>query len=289
MPILVESNKATATARNTGANTQVLEGPVIKYALATTEQEFATVTSAKTLATWKDDVDLKKVIPFFELEELAIADTADTKFEGNKSYTTAFGEKIRTFNMMIGLPSHNAVTSYNGKTMRIYEFTDKQEIKAVSPDGVKVRGQLVTIEVGKRIDALKDKPAYTPVTLKYKDFREFENDGHILKPEWSPIIDVKGILDAVIEIVSASATSVKFKVLENDTKDPITSLETADLPFKTALGVPVTHSFVAADPNGVYEFTGTGFVSGNVISGNGVLSKVEDSYEILESKAITIS
>jgi hypothetical protein len=34
MPILVESNKATATARNTGANGQVLEGPVIKYALA---------------------------------------------------------------------------------------------------------------------------------------------------------------------------------------------------------------------------------------------------------------
>lgn len=288
MPILVESNKATATARNTGANQQVLEGPVIKYVLATTEQEFATVADAKNLAKWKVDAALKKIIPFYDLEELAIADTADTKFEGNKSYTTAFGEKIRTFNMMIGLPSHNAVSSYNGKTMRIYEFTDKQEIKAVSPDGVKVKGQLVTIEVGKRIDALKDKPAYTPITLKYKDFREFENDGHILRPEWSPIIDVKGILDAVIEVVSASATSVKFKVLENDTKDPITSLEDSDLIFETESGSAVEHSFVIADANGVYEFTGTGFVTGNVIKGDGVLSKVEDSYEILEPKTITL-
>jgi hypothetical protein len=75
MPILVESNKATATARNTGANGQVLEGPVIKYALATTEQEFATVAAAKALTNWKADVALKKIIPFFELEELAIGDT----------------------------------------------------------------------------------------------------------------------------------------------------------------------------------------------------------------------
>lgn len=285
MPILVESNKDTATARNTGANGQVLEGPVIKYALATTEQEFATVAAAKTLATWKADVALKKIIPFFELEELAIGDTADTKFEGNKSYTTAFGEKIRTFNMMIGLPSHNAVSSYNGKTMRLYEFTDKQEIKAISPDGIKVKGQLVTIEVGKRIDALKDKPAYTPVILKYKDFREFENDGHILKPEWSPVVEVKGIIDAVIEVVSHTATSVKFKVLENDTKDPITSLEASDILYKTAAGVAITHSFVIPDADGVYELTGTGFATGDVLSGNGVLAKVEDSYEVLKAVA----
>ena len=285
MPVLVESNTATATARNTGSNQQVLEGPVIKYALATTEQEFATVAAAKTLATWKADVALKKIIPFFELEELAIGDTADSKFEGNKSYITAFGEKIRTFNMMIGLPSHNAVSSYNGKTMRIYEFTDKQEIKAISIDGIKVKGQLATIEVGKRVDALKDKPAYTPITVKYKDFREFENDGHILRPEWSPVVEVKGIIDAVIEVVSQSTTSVKFKVLENDTKDPITSLESGDILFKTAAGVAITHSFVIPDANGVYELTGTGFVAESVLSGNGVLAKVEDSYEILKPVA----
>jgi hypothetical protein len=68
-----------------------------------------------------------------ELEELAMGDTADTKFEGNKSYHSFW--KHQTFNMMIGLPSHNAVLSYNGKTMRLYRFTDKQEIKAISADG----------------------------------------------------------------------------------------------------------------------------------------------------------
>jgi hypothetical protein len=39
-------------------------------------------------------------------------------------------------------------------------------------------------------------------------------------PEWSPVVEVI-IIDAEIQVVSISGTSVKFKVLENDTKDPI--------------------------------------------------------------------
>ena len=35
----------------------------------------------------------------------------------------------------------------------------------------------------------------------------------------------------------------------------------------------------------IYELTGTGFVAGSVLSGNGVLAKVEDSYEILKPVA----
>ncbi|WP_141672806.1 hypothetical protein [Flavobacterium crassostreae] len=281
MPILVESNNATNTARNTGANRQVLEGPVVKYAIATTEQEFATTTAAKALESWKTDVLLKKIIPFYDLEELAVADTADSYYEGNTKYKTANGKKIRTFNMMIGLPSHNAVASYDGKKMRLYEFTDKQEIKAISNDGVKVKGQMVTIEVGKRVDAMKDKPPYTPVTLTYEDYREFENDGHILRPDWSPTVEVKGIIDAIIELVSQSATSVKFKVLENDTKDPITSLKNDDISYTTTDGAAITHSFIVADANGVYELTGTDFPTKGILNGTGVLAKVEDSYEII--------
>ena len=45
------------------------------------------------------------------------------------------------------------------------------------------------------------------------------------------------------------------------------------------------HKIVGPDANGVYELTGTGFVAGSVLSGNGVLAKVEDSYEILKPVA----
>ncbi|MES2796659.1 MAG: hypothetical protein V4683_11865 [Bacteroidota bacterium] len=255
--------------------------------MATDEQEFATLAAAKTLATWKADIDLKKIIPLFEIEELAVADTEDTFFEGNSKYKTKNGKKIRTFNCFLGLCSHDALTSYNGKKMRIYEFTDAQEIKGTTPDGVKVKGQLVTITVGKRIDAMPDKPAHTPVTLEYADYKEFENNGVIAKPTWSHI-ELNGIFDVNINIVSASATSIKFTVDAGCAGDVVTSLETADITLKTAAGVAVTHSFVAADPNGVYELTGTGFVTGNVVNLNGIVSQTEATYESVAPAPITV-
>lgn len=287
MSIIVEFTVTGESNKNTGASDQFHEGVTIRHALATDEQEFATVTAAKTLATWKADVDLKKIIPLYEIEELAVGDTADAYFEGNSKYKTKNGKKIRTFNCMIGVNSHAALASYNGKTMRLYEFTDAQEIKGVTPDGVKVRGQLVTIEVGKRIDAMPDKPAYTPVTLTYSDYKDFEKNAVIIKPTWSHI-EVNGIFDAKLVVVSSSATSVKFKALTGDALDPVTSLETADVTFKTALGVAVTHSFVAADADGVYELTGTGFVTGNVIDLNGVVSQTEATYQSVAGLPITV-
>ena len=287
MSIIVEFTAVGESNKNTGANDQFLEGVTIRHALATDEQEFATVTAAKTLSTWKADVDLKKIIPLYEIEELAIGDTADTFFEGNSKYKTKNGKKIRTFNCMIGVNSHAALASYNGKTMRVYEFTDAQEIKGVSPDGVKVRGQLVTIEVGKRIDAMPDKPAHTPVTLTYSDYKDFEKNAVIVKPTWSHI-EVNGIFDAKIVVQSSSATSVKFKVLSGDALDPVTSLDVADITFKTALGAAITKSFVAADANGVYEFTGTGFATGNVVNLNGVVVQTEATYESVGAVSITV-
>lgn len=263
---------------NTGAKEQCTQSPVIRHALATSEQEFDTATSAKTLADWKTDRDLKKIIPLFEIEELAIADTADTFKEGNKKYRTSVGKKIRTFNCVLGPCSHRALKSYHGKKMRVYEFTEAQEIKATTIDGVKVRGQLVTIEVGKLVDAVKDNYQYSPVTLTYEDYNEFENNPVVLKPTWSHI-DLNGIMDVDLKLVSASATSIKFTADAGCVGDAVTSLLTANVSLKTALGVAVTHSFVAPDANGVYELTGTGFVNGLVIDLVGVVAKTEDSYE----------
>lgn len=289
MGIIVECAQEGVQNRNTGAKEQCLEGVVIRHALASDEQEFATVEAAKTLASWKTDIASKDIIPLYEIEELAVADTEDTFFEGReKRYKTASGKKIRTFNCFLGLCSHNALTSYHGKKMRIYEFTDAQEIKAISPDGTKIKGQLVTIEVGKRVDAMPDKPAHTPVTLTYADYKEFENDGAILKPTWSQI-ELNGIFDVEISIVSASATSVKFTVDAGCAGDIVTSLEDSDFTFKKPDGTPVTHSFVAADANGVYEFVGTGFATDDLIGLNGVVSQPEADYEAIAAKAITVS
>lgn len=287
MGILVECTKDGAGNKNTGAKEQCLEGVTIRHSLATDEQEFATVADFKSLAAWKADRDLKKIIPLYEIEEYATADTEDTFFEGNSKYLTKKGKKIRTFNCFLGLCSHNALKSYNGKKMRVYEHTNAQEIKGISVDDVKVKGQLVRITVGKRIDALNDKPPYTPVTLEYEDFNEFEDNGVIVKPTWSHI-ELDGIFDVSLELVSASSTSIKFTVNGGCAGDDlITSLEDANVTLKTALGVAVTHTFVPADANGIYELVGTGFVNTLVVNLNGIVSQTEATYESTGGLSVT--
>jgi len=70
---------------------------------------------------------------------------------------------------------------------------------------------------------------------------------------------------------------------------PVKGLLDGDFTFKTALGVDVVHTFVPADADGVYTFTGTGFVTGNVINTNGVVSTTEFSVEATEPLSITVT
>lgn len=285
--MILEYQADGAENKNTGASEQFLEGTSIRHALATLDQKFATQTSAKTLADWKADRDLKKIIPLFEIEELTDADTADKTFEGReKTYTTAYGKKVRKFNCYVGVASHSALKSYNGKKMRIYEFTDKQEILGTTPDNVIVKGQLVTVKIDKRKSPMPDKPGYTPVEITYADYTEFEDKAVILRPTWSHI-ELNGIFDVNITQDSASTTSVKFKVSDlNGNK--VTSLANADLVFLKPDGTAQAHSFVAADADGIYEFTGTGFVTASTIKTNGVVAQTEASYESVAPLTITI-
>ena len=288
MKIVVECAQDGVSNKNTGAKEQCLEGVTVRHALATDEQEFATFAAFKTLATWKADRDLKKIIPLYTFGSLANAYTEDTFYEADKKYLTKEGKKIITFEAHLGFCSYAALSSYNGKKLRVYEFTDQQEIIGYSPDGVKVKGQSVLISVGKRINAVGDKPPYAVVTLEYEDHKQLENGAQVAKPSWSHV-ELDGIFDVSITLVSASATTIKFTVdggCAGD--DKITSLVNADVTLKTALGATVTRTFVAPDANGVYTLTGTGFVTGILIDLNGVVSQTEASYESTGPTVVTV-
>lgn len=284
---IIECAQADAKTLNTGAKEQCLTGPVVRHALSDTSQEFATATAAKDLANWRTAEASKTIIPLYEIETLAIADTEDTFYEARKRYKTKNGKKIRTFECHLGACSHRALASYHNKKMRVYEFTDAQEIKACTVDGVKVRGQLVTIEVGKMVDATDDKPQYTPVTLTYEDYKEFENGPVVLKPTWSHI-ELQGIFDIDLTLVSATSTSIKFTASAGCSGDDLVKVfETADIVLLDASGASYTHSFVAPDENGVYELTGTGFANNFTINLDGVVQKTEATYE--STGALTVS
>lgn len=284
---IVECAQDGAQTMNTGAKEQCLNGPVVRHALATTDQEFANPSAAKTLSNWRTAEANKEIIPLYEIEQLAVADTEDTYYEARKKYKTKNGKKIRTFECHLGVCSHRSLASYNGKKMRVYEFTDAQEIKACTVDGTKVRGQLVTIEVGKMVDATDDKPQYTPVTLTYEDYKEFENGPVILRPSWSHI-ELQGIFDTKLTLVSASATSIKFTASSGCAgDDKVTVFESSDVVLLNASGSAYSHSFVEADANGVYELTGTNFANNFTVNLNGVVEKTEATYESTGALTVT--
>lgn len=276
--MILEYRRVGETNRNTGFAEQFLEGTTIRFAIATLDQIFATATAAKTLATWKTDRNAKKIIPLFDHESLAIADTEDKTWEGRDTvYTTASGKKARTIECMIGVAAHRALKSYHKKKVRIYEFTDKQEILGTTPNDTQVKGQLVTLEVGKRVSAMPDKPAYTPVKVIYDDFTEFEERPVILRPDWSHI-ELQGIFDVKLVQVSATATSIKFQAYDLN-GNLVTTLEDANVEVLNLAGAAYTHTFVEADEDGTYEVTGAAFANGFKIQLDGVVVQTEASYE----------
>lgn len=278
-----------AQGKNTGAVSQCLEAITVRHVLAPLSQQFDTRTLAKSLSEWKDQIAEKMLIPLFDAENLAIADTEPTYEETRKQkLKVTEGKKVRTFEYKLGMCSHAALASYDGKRMQVYEITEDNELLAVSKDGVIVTGQTVVVEVGMRKSTLADKKAYTMVTLSYVNFRELEQDGQLLSLPFFES-DIMGIFDTQIEQVSASATSVKFKVMAGCADTLVTSLTDADITFKTSAGVDVAHSFVAADANGVYEITGAGFVTGNVLDLDGVVQQTEATYESVAPLSIIVT
>lgn len=285
---IIECAQDSASQKNTGANEQCLVGPVVRHMLAKTDFQFTTKELAKTLSEWKDAVAAKDIIPLFNIEVLANANIDATFYEARSRYKTKSEKKVVTAEVHLGVCSYAALYSYNGKKMRLFEFTDDQKITGVTDtDSTIVKGQLVTIEVGMLIPSLDDKPQFALVTITYEDWKEFINNPVVLSPSWSHI-DLNGIFDVEIEQVSASSTEVKFKVNAGCVGDEVTALEDGDIVFTTADGTAVTHSFVEADANGVYTLTGTGFVTGSLISLNGVVQQTEATYEAVEPLAIVI-
>ncbi|RUT68688.1 hypothetical protein D0817_20220 [Flavobacterium cupreum] len=268
--------------KNTGAKEQCLEGLTIKTAAHVPGFSFESIEDAKDKTKWDDAVALKKIIPLYEVEELASANTEDTNFEGRRrQYRTASGKKVSTYNSFLSLCSHSAIKTYDGDEVGLFEFTEDGAVKGVINDDGSVKGQSVVMNVGKRIDATADRPPSTQVTINYKDFNEFEDDGAIFRPEGWGADDIYGIFDVTLNQVSASASEIKFTAASGCAggDEQITSLLAANVVLKDLTGATESVSFVAADADDIYTITGTGFADGFTLGLNGVVTQTGTSYE----------
>jgi hypothetical protein len=277
---------------NTGAKKQCLEGVTEKHYVAKNGFKFATLADFKDKAKWLEYIQAKDIVPLYEAYELAPENTEATFYEtGNFKYETAPAVKKVSFESYLGLCSHRAVVSYNESSVytQVFEFTNKGEIIGVVTDDGGIKGQeLSSLNVGIRNVATKDKPAFTKVSVVYKDYKEFENNPAVIKPGFGHL-ELEGIYDVELTLVSATATSIKFTsgVGCSGGDALIKTLVDANIIVLDASGAAYTHVFVPADSQGIMEITGLAFANNFTINLDGVVTSGDMSYEAVEPLTIT--
>jgi len=287
----VECGSKKTSYKNTGAKKQCTLKKTVRYAVAVKGFSFDSIADAKDKSKWDAAVKDKKLFPLYDAEEYAIADTEAAYWEGeNTRLETTPAKKVRTFRSILGLCSYNALKSFDGQEMQAFEFTTDPGVKAVLTADGKVKGQTVTLNVGRLQDATAELPQNAVVTVNYKDFNEREDNGADLRPEWS-YIELYGIFDAFIDIVSASSTEIKFTISSGcgSGDELVHGFLAANVEVRDASGALVTVSFVAADPDGIYTVTGTGFAAGYTISLNGVVSIEDMNFETPDPSVIALT
>ncbi|WCM42401.1 hypothetical protein MG290_01655 [Flavobacterium sp. CBA20B-1] len=287
----VECGSKKTSFKNTGAKKQCTLKKTVRYAVAVKGFSFDSIEDAKDKTKWDAAIADKKLFPLYDAEEYAVADTEAAYWEGeNTRIETTPAKKIRTFRSILGLCSYNALKSFDGQEMQAFEFTTDPGVKAVLTADGKVKGQTVTLNVGRLQDSTAELPQNAVVTVNYKDFNEREDMGADLRPEWS-YIELYGIFDAFVNVVSASSTEIKFTVASGcgSGDEQVHDLASGDVEVRDASGALVTVSFVAADSDGVYTVTGTGFATDYTIGLTNVVTVDDMNFESPEPTKITVA
>ena len=274
---------------NTGALDQCHLGVTTKYVVSPDlDFGFETLEDLKDKTEWVEAVAAKDLYPLYEAEEITNANTDPQFYEGRRiNYKQSEGKKVKTFRSIVSLCSYRALKRFDGKIVRVFELTEDRGVRAVQHE-TKFKGQKTMIYVGLLEDPSNDSGIQsTVVTINYIDEAEYtENGVNAFLDGWGDQ-ELIGILDVKLELVSCSATSVKFKILSLCGNKPLKLFESGDVKMKDDTGADETTSFVAPDTDGIYELTGTGFENGFTVNLNGVVTKGGYSYE--STGAITLA
>ncbi|RLA04535.1 MAG: hypothetical protein DRQ45_00605 [Gammaproteobacteria bacterium] len=268
LPVFIDScSSATQSQLNTGAGTECLEGVTTRLALAKTLHRFTDLDDFKLQATWDTAIESKDIVPLYGVYEVASANVEAVKYEsGNFSAVTKNEIKKMTSESYLSICSHKALKSYeNSGYTQVYEITENGEILGVyDSDGIQVKGQDITeFEVAIRERAVNDKVPYSMVTITFRDFNEFEDNGIIIKPSWDANV-LNGIFEVSLEIVSASATEIVVSATLGCGSEPAVSLELAYWDLATTQTID-SSTYDALTEH--YTLGGVALVSGTLSSG----------------------
>lgn len=281
LPIFIEScSTETAGNINTGSLKECLEGVTSKLFLAQAGFSFATLADFKDITKWKEAIANRNILPLFDVFEVASANTEATKYEtGSFVYTTKKEVKKMVAESYLSPCSHAELKKVENSTYtQVFEVTERGEILGVyATGGVKVKGQDVSnFDVSIRERPTNDKPAYSMITVTYRDFEEFEDSGIVVKPTWDPN-SLNGIFGLHLKVISANATAITFTANAGCGSNLYNGLVLADMSLEDASGADQSPSSLT-NTDGIYTLSGTAFESGT-LSTDGTVTDGDLTYE----------
>lgn len=278
LAIFIDSCSAETSAQlNTGSVKECLEGLTTKLYLGHASHRFATLDAFKDKSVWDAAIEAKEITPLYDVYEVASDNTEAAKYEsGNFVYTTKKEVKKMVSESYLSLCSHRALKSYeNSDYTQIYEVTEKGEVLGVwDTDGVKVKGQDISnFDVAIRERPTNDKPAFSMITVTFRDFEELEDYGIIVKPSWDPNT-LNGVFELSFSIVSVSSTEIVFTATTSCGNNSYDDLSSGEIQVLDAGGTPQTVDTLT-NTNGVYTAAGSSFVTGT-LGTDGVITNAND-------------
>lgn len=271
--------------KNLGGKDQCLEKAVKTLFLAKDTFSFASLTAFKSKTNWDTAIAAKDIVPLPNVENPEENNTeAVIKNGAHRDYTIKDAIPGSNYRIDAAICTYEALKTYqNSDYKRVFEVTFAEEVTADVADDGKVFGRKITsLNVPLRARATAEDVPFTSVNVKFAD-----DVFSILKTDFEPS-ELEGIYDVVISQVSASATEIKVKVTTHCTGAMVTSLESGDLIVKDDTGATESTTFTAADANGVYTLTGTGFTTGFTVELDGIVTKGDFHYEDVKPLSITI-
>lgn len=279
------------TTRNTGFKDESCLESLLELPIISNGFKFPTIGAFQTVADWKAAIAAKSLVPLFDVYEVADASTEDVFFEsGNFKRRTEKGKEVLTAEMYLSICAFAALKSLEGSSyLELFEFNQDGDYSGVyDADGVQITGRKIKSLTVDRKRATKEKVAYVTVEIIFED-KDDVLDRVITTSDLSKD-DLDGIYDVYFEQVSASATEIKFKAKSDCAGGAdVTSLVEADIELLDLSGAAHTHTFVAADAEGIYTLNGLAFLTDFTIGTVGVVTNVDTMYESPEVLKIVVT
>lgn len=272
--------------KNLGGKEQCIEGAVITGFLAKKDFSFPDLATAKDKDAVLAAITAKNLVPLPEFETVEDENTDPVTVEKRtKTITSKEGIAGSRYGIDASMCTYAGLKTYqNSEYTRIFEITDadNEEMTCdIDADGKVFGRKLTSTIVGLRTRTNLENDASVPLSLK------FAEDTYSIIKTGDKYADIEGVYDVSISQVSASDTEIKVKLTTDCTGTVVSSAEDGDLIVKDGSGSTQSVTFTAADSDGVYTLTGTGFANGFTVGLNGVLLK--GTMHIEGSGVLTVS